>query len=210
MATLVDDLFLLAQLDHERPLRFEPVDLVALALRTSEGLAVSAPDRPVTVVGDGPVTVDGDPDRLRQVVDNLAVNATRHTPDGAGVEIRVAEDGPWAVVTVHDDGPGIDPRDAARIFEPFYRSDPSRSRSSGGAGLGLAIVAAIVQAHRGTVVLATGPGATFEVRLPKVQASEPVGVGSEADGAENGAGDRSMTDASRQGTPDTPSASGRA
>jgi two-component system, OmpR family, sensor kinase len=169
MATLVDDLFLLAQLDQERPLRFEPVDLVALARRTSEGLSVSAPDRPVTMVGDGPVTVDGDPDRLRQVVDNLAVNATRHTPDGAGVEIRVAEDGPWAVVTVHDDGPGIDPRDAARIFEPFYRSDPSRARSSGGAGLGLAIVAAIVQAHQGTVTLIPGRGATFEVRLPRAQ-----------------------------------------
>ncbi len=188
MSTLVDDLFLLAQLDHERPLRLEPVDLAALATQCSEGLAAARPDRPVTVVADGPVTVDGDADRLRQVVDNLAVNAIRHTPDGAGVVISVGDDGPLAVLTVHDEGPGIDPRDAARIFEPFYRSDPSRSRSSGGAGLGLAIVAAIVQAHEGTVVLVPGPpgsGATFEVRLPKVRTvpvpparPEPVPLGS--------------------------------
>ncbi len=182
MATLVDDLFLLAQLDHERPLRFAPVDLDALARRCSEDLSVSTPDRPVSVVGDGPVVVQGDADRLRQVVDNLAVNAIRHAPGGAHVEIRVTDDGPWALVTVHDDGPGIDPRDAAHIFQPFYRSDPSRARSSGGAGLGLAIVAAIVQAHQGTVALVPGPGATFEVRLPKVRPARPHAPTSEAPG----------------------------
>ncbi len=186
MATLVDDLFLLAQLDHERPLRFEPVDLVALARRTSAGLSVSTPDRPVTVVGDGLVMVEGDADRLRQVVDNLAVNATRYTPEGSGIEIRVTDDHPWAVVTVHDDGPGIDPRDAARIFEPFYRSDPSRARSSGGAGLGLAIVSAIVQAHEGTVALVPGTGATFEVRLPKVHARGAVRPGTEGTRSRSG------------------------
>ncbi len=193
MSTLVDDLFLLAQLDHERPLRQEPVDLVELAHRAAGGLSVSAPDRAVVVEGEGPVVVEGDPDRLRQVLDNLAGNAVSHTPVGTSVEIRVTRDtgpgpapvggggferagvglaastgapGPWAVVTVHDDGPGIDPADAPRIFEAFYRADPSRSRASGGAGLGLAIVAAIVQAHGGTVGLSPGPGATFEVRLP--------------------------------------------
>ncbi len=191
MSTLVDDLFLLAQLDHERPLRHEPVELVELAHRAADGLSVSAPDRVVVLEGEGPVVVEGDPDRLRQVLDNLAGNAVSHTPAGTPIEIRVAhETGParrpagsgpsvgpgqgpptprgtsWAVVTVHDDGPGIDPADAPRIFEAFYRADPSRSRTSGGAGLGLAIVAAIVQAHGGSVGLQPGPGATFEVRLP--------------------------------------------
>jgi two-component system OmpR family sensor kinase len=183
MATLVDDLFLLAQLDHERPLRFEPVDLGDLARRASEGLSVAAPDHPVSVVAEGPVVVEGDPDRLRQVIDNLAGNAVSHTPAGTTVEIRVAEAGAdqppgdtrWAVMTVHDDGPGIDRRDAPRVFEAFYRSDPSRSRSSGGAGLGLAIVAAIVQAHGGTVALLRGPGATFEVRLPTRRPRPPLG-----------------------------------
>ena len=182
MATLVDDLFLLAQLDQERPLRHEPVDLIDLARRAAESLSVAAPDRTVTVAADEPVVIDGDADRLRQVLDNLGGNAVTHTPAGTVVGIDVAMERasggagegsgstggpvPWAVVTVHDDGPGIDPADAPRIFEPFYRSDPSRSRSSGGAGLGLAIVAAIVQAHGGTVALLPGPGATFEVRLP--------------------------------------------
>ncbi len=122
--------------------------------------------------------VEGDPDRLRQVLDNLARNAVSHTPIGTAIGITVAAettpdgangragDPAWAVVIVHDDGPGIDPDDAPRIFEAFYRSDPSRSRTSGGAGLGLAIVAAIVEAHGGTVALLPGPGATFEVRLP--------------------------------------------
>ena len=207
MATLVDDLFLLAQLDHERPFRFEPVDLAALVRRCSEALSVSAPDRPVTVLGGGPVLVEGDADRLRQVVDNLAVNAIRHTPPGAGVEIGVTDEGPWAVVTVHDDGPGIDPSDAARIFEPFYRSDPSRARSSGGAGLGLAIVAAIVQAHGGTVALLPGSGATFEVRLPKAHDSNPVREQSEAPGAEGGSGDHATAGALPDTTIDAPAGS---
>jgi two-component system OmpR family sensor kinase len=77
---------------------------------------------------------------------------------------------------VHDDGPGIEPADASRIFEPFFRSDPSRARSSGGAGLGLAIVAAIVTAHHGTVWVEPGPGATFEVRLPRAGGAVPADV----------------------------------
>ncbi len=205
MATLVDDLFLLAQLDHERPLRFEPVDLVVLAGRCAEALSVSTPDRQVTVSGPGPVVVEGDADRLRQVVDNLAVNAVRHTPEGSGVEITVAEEGRWAVVTVHDDGPGIDPRDADRIFQPFYRSDPSRSRSSGGAGLGLAIVAAIVGAHGGTVALVPGRGATFQVRLPKVRGSGPIPSASGETGDQADLGHRPTTGA----TPDAPAGSER-
>jgi two-component system, OmpR family, sensor kinase len=171
MGTLVEDLFLLAQLDHERPLRFEPVDLVQTVEHAAAGIRVSAPDRSVVVVGDLSVPIEGDEDRMRQVVDNLLVNAVHHAPAGATVEVTAAEAGEWAVLTVHDDGPGIDPADSTRIFEPFYRSDPSRTRSSGGAGLGLAIVKAIVEAHHGTVTVEPGPGATFVVRLPVHQAT---------------------------------------
>ncbi len=166
MAMLVDDLFLLAQLDHERPLRLEAVDLAAVVRRSIAGIGVSSPDRPVVVDADGPLPIEGDQNRLRQVVDNLVVNALQHTPDGVAVEVRAAAAGEWAVLTVHDEGPGIDPTDADRIFQPFFRSDPSRSRSTGGAGLGLAIVAAIVEAHHGTVAVLPGPGTTFEVRIP--------------------------------------------
>ena len=154
---------------------------------------MSAPEWPVVVEGPGPVVVEGDPDRLRQVVDNLVGNAVSHTPPGTGIRILVrtqrtqrtqptpdATDGrQWAVVTVHDDGPGIDPADAPRVFEAFYRSDPSRSRSSGGAGLGLAIVAAIAEAHGGTVALLPGPGATFEVRLPVARPGTATAAASE-------------------------------
>jgi two-component system OmpR family sensor kinase len=166
MGTLVDDLLWLAQLDHERPLRREPVDLGEVAERSAAAVGVSDPGRPLTVEAGTPVVVVGDGQRLRQVVDNLLVNALLHTPEGAAVEVTVCQEGEWASLTVHDEGSGIDPADVERIFQPFYRSDPSRARASGGAGLGLAIVAAIVAAHGGTVRVLPGPGATFEVRLP--------------------------------------------
>ena len=167
MGTLVDDLFLLAQLDHERPLEQSPFDLVEVVEHSVAGARVSAPSRTITLQGTGPVMVVGDVRRMRQVVDNLLVNAIRHTPDTATVAARVRLDGREAVVSVSDDGPGIDAAVADRIFEPFFRADPSRARTTGGAGLGLAIVAAIVDAHGGQVALLGGTtGATFEVRLP--------------------------------------------
>jgi two-component system OmpR family sensor kinase len=182
---LVDDLFLLAQLDHERPLDQNPVDLVDVVEQSVAGIRASAPTRTVTHQPTRPVTVVGDVRRMRQVIDNLLVNAITHTPDTAGVVVGVRLDGGEAVVTVSDDGPGIDPVVAARIFEPFFRADPSRARTTGGAGLGLAIVAAIVNAHGGRVTLvADTTGATFEVRVPAaptspngaVSAIEPTGA----------------------------------
>ena len=131
--------------------------------------------RTVTVSADRPVVVPGDEDRLRQVVDNLVVNAVIHTPAGTAVGIAVREEGDAAVLRVHDDGPGIDPAEVGRIFQPFYRPDPSRARASGGAGLGLAIVAAIVGSHGGTVGVesGSGEGTTFEVRLPAGPRDQP-------------------------------------
>jgi two-component system OmpR family sensor kinase len=173
MGLLVDDLFMLAQLDRQRPLHFAPVDLAELVHRSAGAVAVSASDRRVVVVVEGRVPIVGDEDRLRQVVDNLVVNAVRHSPPGATVEIAARLEGgvgggagERALLTVRDEGPGIDPAEADRIFEPFYRADPSRARASGGVGLGLAIVKAIVEAHGGTVSVRPGPGATFVVRVP--------------------------------------------
>jgi len=165
MGTLVDDLFLLAQLDRERPLLQEPVDLAEIARGSVTGFTAAAPDRQVALHVSGPVPVVGDPHRLRQVVDNLVGNAVTHTPAGTVIEVSVATDDRGAVLTVHDDGPGIRPEDLDRIFEPFFRADPSRARSTGGAGLGLAIVSAIVTAHGGTVAIVPGEGTTFEVRM---------------------------------------------
>ena len=95
--------------------------------------------------------MEGDATSLRQVIDNLLGNVRAHTPPGTGASVSVEPDGEGAVITVSDSGPGMDPDQAAHIFERFYRSDPSRSRAHGGAGLGLSIVSAIVANHGGTV-----------------------------------------------------------
>ncbi|HWD51705.1 MAG TPA: HAMP domain-containing sensor histidine kinase, partial [Acidimicrobiales bacterium] len=174
MGTLVDDLFLLAQLDHERPVAHDPLDLVEVLEQAAASIRVSAPGRTVELSVGGPVTIVGDVRRMRQVVDNLLVNAINHTPETASVAVGVRLEGAEAVISVSDDGPGIDPAVATRIFEPFYRSDPSRARATGGAGLGLAIVAAIAEAHGGRVKLLDGTsGATFEVRIPAAAPSPP-------------------------------------
>src|SRR5207244_13057198 len=116
-----------------------------------------------------PVPVLGDEARLRQVAANLVANAVVHTPPGTPVRVRAAAEGDDAVLEVADHGPGLSGEQAARAFEPFYRSDPSRDRTTGGAGLGLSIVAAIAKAHGGTVDVQTTPGggATFRVLIPR-------------------------------------------
>ncbi|BCJ69273.1 hypothetical protein GCM10009779_06110 [Polymorphospora rubra] len=116
--------------------------------------------------------VYGDDARLRQILGNLMTNAITHTPSGATVTLRLRrERGDLAVVEVADTGPGLSPEQAERVFERFYRADVARTRRTDGAtgaGLGLAIVAALVAAHRGSVevVETPGGGATFRVRLP--------------------------------------------
>ncbi|MDQ6650946.1 MAG: HAMP domain-containing histidine kinase [Actinomycetota bacterium] len=175
MGVLVDDLLLLARLDQHRPLERRPVDLVEVAADAVSDANAVAPERIVELSvlqdGDAPV-VPGDEARLRQVLGNLTSNALTHTPPGTPVRISVGTtdlDGSrWGVVEVHDDGPGVAPEDADRVFERFYRGDASRTRASGGSGLGLSIVAAIVAAHNGRVELVApnGAGATFRVLLP--------------------------------------------
>jgi len=200
METLVDDLLWLAKLDHERPLGHDLVDLAELAHLSAAAIEVSAPERTVRVAAGSPVLVVGDDQRLRQVIDNLLVNATVHTPSGTPVEVTVSEVEGSAILTVHDDGPGVDPGEEERIFQPFYRSDPSRARTSGGSGLGLAIVHAIVLAHGGSVAVTPGPGATFEVTLPighpTDDAAAAVGEGGEEGRSGGDVPDRSLDDLS--------------
>jgi two-component system OmpR family sensor kinase len=112
--------------------------------------------------------VSGDEPRLRQVLGNLVTNALTHTPVGTPVTVAVARDGASGVLLeVVDHGPGMAPEHSTRAFERFYRADASRTRQTGGNGLGLAIVAAVVAAHGGTVDVETAPGsgAAFRVRL---------------------------------------------
>jgi two-component system, OmpR family, sensor kinase len=158
MTALVEDLLLLARLDAGRPLAQEPVDLTRLLLEAVEDARVVAPDHrwqlelPADAV---PVEVTGDAARLHQVVSNLLTNARKHTPAGTTVTVAVRDDG----FEVRDDGPGFAPELVDTAFERFSRGDASRHRE-GGAGLGLALVDAIVAAHAGTVALMSEPGST--------------------------------------------------
>jgi two-component system OmpR family sensor kinase len=178
MGLLVEDLLLLARLDQQRPLERKPVELLAIATDAVTDLHALHPERPVRLltdpVGEPPVVI-GDEGRLRQVLGNLLGNAVTHTPQQTPVRVRVAAEGPFAVLEIGDDGPGMRPEDTARAFERFFRADPSRVRSSGGSGLGLSIVAALVAAHGGTVDArsAVGVGTTFTVRIPLAGAERP-------------------------------------
>ncbi len=168
MARLVDDLLLLARLDRQLAMEVEPVDLASLAREAVDDFGVVEPGHPVTTDIAGALVVAGDGVRLRQVIDNLLANLRVHMPPGTPVRVSVRKDGDRAVLTVADDGPGIAAADRTRVFERFWRGDPSRVRKTGGTGLGLAIVESLVQAHGGTVELASeaGRGSTFTVRIP--------------------------------------------
>jgi two-component system OmpR family sensor kinase len=172
MSLLVDDLLLLARLDEGRPLERETVrldDVVAEAVETAQTVE---PDRPISLAAES-ATVLGDRDRLRQAIDNLLANVRAHTPPATPVEVALARNGGTVVLTVADDGPGMEAEEVAHAFERFYRADPSRARASGGVGLGLSIVAAVAAAHGGSVSARSeaGAGATFEVVLPLMDAN---------------------------------------
>ncbi len=168
MSLMVDDMLVLARLGQGRPLEQSPVDLQSIARDAVADAHAVAPQRSITLVASAPVVISGDDTRLRQAVGNLIRNALVHTPSESPIEVALETHDGVATMSVVDHGPGLEPDDAGRIFEPFYRADPSRSRDSGGAGLGLSIVAAIVDAHGGSVKVSETPGggATFEVELP--------------------------------------------
>jgi two-component system OmpR family sensor kinase len=167
MSVLVEDLLLLAHLDEGRPLQHDTVLLDEVVAESVETAKTLEPERPIEVALE-PTLVAGDRDRLRQVIDNLLANVRAHTPLEAPLQVTLERNGSSAILTVADSGPGLDDEKLAHIFERFYRADPSRARSSGGAGLGLAIVSAVVEAHRGEVEVESvpGEGTTFRIRLP--------------------------------------------
>ncbi|HLI23869.1 MAG TPA: HAMP domain-containing sensor histidine kinase, partial [Acidimicrobiales bacterium] len=176
MSKLVEDLLLLARMDEGLTIERRPVELVGLTAEAVETAAAVGPRWPVTIHARSPVEVAGDHARLRQVVDNLLANVRAHTPPGTLATVTVSGESDRAIIEVADQGPGITTEQAERVFQRFYRADPSRSRSRGGAGLGLAIVAGIVAAHGGTVEAAPGRhgGAVFTVSLPAAPAvTEP-------------------------------------
>jgi two-component system OmpR family sensor kinase len=170
MSALVDDLFLLAHIDEGRPLAREPVDLEAVVTDALEVARALDPARPLTVETREAVVV-GDPSRLRQLVDNLLANVRAHTPPATPASVDLAHSGTNAVLRVSDAGPGIDAESLPHVFERFYRAEISHTRARGGSGLGLAIVAALADAHGGSVGVSSvpGEGTTFTVTLPLAQ-----------------------------------------
>src|SRR5262249_42746710 len=152
---LVQDLLLLARLDEGRPLLREPVRLDDVVGESVDAARAVEPDRPIALDGEEAGGL-GDRDRLRQSGDNLLSNVRGHAPPGAPVHVTVGRENGSAVIEVHDSGPGLSAEDADRVFERFYRADKSRARASGGVGLGLSIVAAVAEAHGGSVAAYSG------------------------------------------------------
>ncbi|HEY5989093.1 MAG TPA: HAMP domain-containing sensor histidine kinase, partial [Streptosporangiaceae bacterium] len=177
MGMLVEDMLLLARVDQQRPIERRPVDLLTLAADAVQDARMIAPGRTIdlSVAAGAAFLVLGDEPRLRQVIANLMSNALTHTPDGTAIDVRIGPGGlagdpavPTVMIEVADQGPGLTSEQAERAFERFYRADQARRRRTGGAGLGLAIVHALVTAHGGTVAVDTAPGqgATFRITLP--------------------------------------------
>jgi two-component system OmpR family sensor kinase len=166
MGGLVEDLLLLAELDRGRPLRAESVDLGRICSDAVDDTNALDHGHQLSLHADAPVMVRGDPERLAQVAHNLVRNALAHTPSGTSVTVSVGVEDSMGFIRVSDTGPGISPLLSARIFDRFYRADPSRTGA--GTGLGLAIVQAIAEALHGSARVESPPGggASFVVTLP--------------------------------------------
>lgn len=185
MSELVNDLLLLARLDAGRELEDELVDLAPVLIESVADAQIAGPDHTFELdlsavfgadedLDEQLPLVRGDEQRLRQVLANLLANARLHTPAGTHVWVKLLqEDGLYRIV-VADNGPGISPQLRGKLFERFTRADASRNRQGGSTGLGLAICAAIAQAHGGSVQLAdpaaylddAAQGACFVLSLP--------------------------------------------
>jgi two-component system, OmpR family, sensor histidine kinase BaeS len=170
LGRLLDDLSALA--DAERPgmlLALKQVDLAAVVAGQVDMLADSYADKGIALTSDlRPTVVAGDPKRLEQIVVNLLSNALRYTDPGGGVTVAVRPSGGNGVLEVTDTGIGISAHDLPLVFSRFWRGEKSRSRATGGAGIGLSIVQELVRAHGGRVEVQSvvGEGSVFRVSIP--------------------------------------------
>ena len=169
MSSLVEDLLLLARLDQSRELAKEPVDLNTLITEAVASARAAGPNHPIEIkLEASEIFVLGDSQRIHQVIANLLANARAHTPNGTEISIIAMQGVSETTIAVSDKGPGLSKADQDRIFERFYRADPSRVRNSGeGSGLGLSIVDAVMKAHGGYVSVKSevGQGATFTLHF---------------------------------------------
>jgi signal transduction histidine kinase len=175
MGRLVADLLALARADAGQPLTRRRLALDTLVLDVYEQEQALANGVHLDLGEWEQVEVEGDPDRLKQVVLNLVDNALRHTPDGGTVTLDLVRRGEEAVLRVRDTGPGIPAEQLGRIFERFYRVDQPRSRQTGGTGLGLAIAQEVAGAHAGRIEVESrlGAGSTFSLVLPVARPPAP-------------------------------------
>lgn len=170
MSSLVEDLLLLARLDQAREMEMKPLNLIEIAENAVTSARVSAPlhiidfeepENEIFILGDAP--------RVHQVIANLLANAGVHTPGGSKINLAITQDNSGVYLSVSDNGPGLTPEAQSKIFQRFYRADPSRARVDGeGSGLGLSIVDAVMRAHGGSVSVHSelGHGATFTLFFP--------------------------------------------
>ena len=165
---MVNDLLLLAQSDAGNPIRHEPVELDTLVLEVHRDLRSLSNDVLLKLGEEDQVIVTGDRDRLKQALLNLGINAIQHTPPGGSVTLHLRAENGMAYLSVVDTGEGIAPNDLPHIFDRFYRAERARTSRNGGAGLGLAIVRWIAEAHGGYVQVesAPGQGSIFTLVLP--------------------------------------------
>ncbi len=170
MGSLVEDLLLLARLDQAREMESKPVDLQEVVESAVASARAAGPDHPVSFTpSSDELFALGDEPRIHQVVANLLANARAHTPAGTKIDVSIARDRDGIRISVADNGPGLSDEDQKKIFERFYRADPSRVRVDGeGSGLGLSIVDAVMKAHGGSVTVASelGKGSTFTLFFP--------------------------------------------
>ena len=171
MSSLVEDLLLLARLDQSRELTIDPVDINHLVKEAVASARAAGPDHEIAIsTANDEVFVLGDSMRIHQAIANLLANARTHTPAGTKIAVDILQDELETRISVSDNGPGLSDADQERVFERFFRADPSRVRVSGeGSGLGLAIVDAVMKAHGGSVEVKSklGEGATFTIIFPQ-------------------------------------------
>ena len=169
MGSLVEDLLLLARMDEARPHALEPVDLTHLIEECVASARAAGPEHPITVDVPSDLYILGDSKRIHQALGNLLANARTHTIRGTTIFVGATSSDSEVSVSVEDSGPGLSTSDQARIFERFFRVDPSRARHAGeGSGLGLSIVDAVMKAHGGSVSVRSelGKGCTFTLHFP--------------------------------------------
>ena len=167
MSKIVSDLLLLAELETGQETKKGRVKLAEAVREEVTRTRALAPTRNVEISRAEDISIDGDGQRVRQLLGNLLDNAVKHTPESSAIFVSLYREGEWARLDVSDTGPGIPPEHIPHLFDRFFRVDKARSRSVGSHGLGLAIVKGIVEQHGGTVSVTSemGKGTTFTVRL---------------------------------------------